>query len=55
MALGWIVGVIIYEYFSSLWQNEGLDWGFIVNFSIAGFIGIFIGLGLRNVFKKSKS
>lgn len=49
------MGVIGYEFFKSLWQNVGMDWESILNFSIAGFIGILIGFGIRNFFKKSES
>ncbi|GAB3794642.1 hypothetical protein [Virgibacillus kimchii] len=55
ITFGWIVGVIIYEFIKSQWQNEVMDWEGIVHFSIAGFIGILIGFGLKKFFKKEKS
>lgn len=49
------MGIIIYEFISSQIQNGVMDWRNIVELSIAGFIGILIGLGFRNVLKKDKS
>lgn len=54
VTLGWILGITAYEFISSLLRNQEMDFQFIINFSLAGFIGILIGFGLRNVFKKTK-
>lgn len=55
VTLGWVVGVIIYEFSVSQWQDNIMNWENIINFSIAGFIGILIGSGLKNASKKNKN
>ena len=54
LALGWFIGITGYEFFKGLWHNEAMDWQSIIDFSIAGFIGMLIVYGLRNFFKKDK-
>lgn len=51
-ASGWVIGIIGYEFIKSSWLSKQMDWQFIINFSVAGSVEIFIGLGLRSFLKK---